>query len=138
MDRNACFQYTNQVQLNIVQKCYEDVKMLKIMRKNKPRPIQWTLTKVYKWLDDCPLTNSDDITFINNELAEQNMLANAQKREGWNGMGKCYLERECLSSSLIPALVENDEIKWSFWSNTISHKNDWRSKTEKGCFREKK
>jgi hypothetical protein len=90
-------------------------------KKNKkkvgPRPKQWSLSKIQEWLEDHPILNSVDISFLKQEVASRKEVLEAARKEeeednarlvgagNWNATA-------CMR--LIHALVDHDEIKAKF------------------------
>jgi hypothetical protein len=89
------------------------------VKKNKkvgPRPKQWSLSKIQEWLEDHPVLNPADISFLKREVASRKEILEAARKEeeednarlgagNWNATA-------CMR--LIHALIDHDEIKAKF------------------------
>jgi hypothetical protein len=87
--------------------------------KNKkvgPRPKQWNLSKILEWLEEHPISDPADISFLKREVASRKEVLEAAQKEEEE-------ENACLGAGiwnatacmrLIHALVDHDEIKAKF------------------------
>ncbi len=85
-------------------------------KKVDPRPKQWNLSKILEWLEEHPILDPADISFLKREVASQKEVIEAAQEEeeeenarlgasNWNAT-------TCMR--LIHALVDHDEIKAKF------------------------
>ena len=100
----------------VLRRCVEQATTTNKNKKVGPRPKQWSVSKIQEWLEEHPISDPADISFLKREVASRKeVLEAAQKEEeeenarlgagNWNATA-------CMR--LIHALVDHDEIKAKF------------------------
>jgi len=81
-----------------------------------PRPAQWTLTKILRWLDNHPITDRFDRIFLKRALDE--FKGNAMSAQSDRLRESDHIEKKWTGKvpylRLIHALADNDEVKDAF------------------------
>jgi hypothetical protein len=84
--------------------------------RSKPRPKQWTMQKVLEWLDNNPVTNEEDVTFLTQKVTEHKTIVEEAATVARNDAEQ--LERQWSGKNpylrLIHALVDHDDAKRLF------------------------
>ena len=84
--------------------------------KGQPRPKQWVMSKILEWLDLNPITNTMDVTYLKNKVAEHKVIA--QDAVDMKKSADDQLEKQWTGKMpvlrMIHCLVDHDDTKRLF------------------------